>query len=138
VFQVASIYREFEVRASAEFSWQAIRDVGAVHERLARGFVVQTELEAEVRTVTFANGFVVRERIVAVDDEHRRLAYAAVGGRASHHNAYYQVVPAGPDVARIVWVTDLLPEEMKAPIEQMIEEGIRSIQRTLDEAFRGR
>ena len=64
--------------------------------------------------------------------------YAAVGGRASHHNAYYQVFSAGPDVARIVWVTDLLPEEMKAPIEQMVEEGIRSIQHTLGEAFQGR
>ena len=133
---MASIYREFEVRASAESAWAAIRDVGAVHERLARGFVVQTVLEADVRTVTFANGFVVRERIVAIDDEHRRLAYASIGGRASHHNAYLQVFPAGSDRTRIVWVTDLLPDEMKAPIEQMVDSGIKSMQATLGDVPR--
>jgi len=132
---MASIYRKFEVSASAEFAWQAIRDVGAVHERLAKGFVVQTTLDGDVRTVTFANGFVVQERIVAIDDEHKRLVYSAINGRASHHNAYFQVSSKTPDVAHITWVTDLLPEEMKAPIEQMVDQGIKSIQRTIGEAF---
>jgi len=126
------------VSASAEFAWQALRDVGAVHERLAQGFVVTAVLEADVRTVTFANGFVVQERIVAVDDEHKRLAYSAINGRASHHNAYFQVSSKSPELARIAWVTDLLPEQVKAPIEQMVDQGIESIQRTLGEAFQRR
>lgn len=134
---MASIYREFEVAASAEFAWQAIRDVGAVHERLARGFVAKTVLDAGVRTVTFANGFVVQEQILAVDDEHRRLAYASINGRASHHNASFQVFPAGPQSARIAWVTDLLPDDMRAPIGQMVDQGILAIRQTLGEAFRG-
>lgn len=132
---MASIYREFEVAASAEFAWQAIREVGAVHERLAQGFVAETVLDGDVRTATFANGFVVQERIVAIDDEHKRLAYTAVNGRSSHHNAYFQVFSQGPELARIAWVTDLLPEEVKVQIEQMVEQGIKSIQHTLAAAF---
>lgn len=133
---MASIYREFEVAASAEFAWQAIREVGAVHERLAQGFVAKTVLDGDVRTVTFANGFVVQERIVGIDYEHKRLAYTAVNGRSSHHNAYFQVFSQGRESARIAWVTDLLPEEVKVQIEQMVDLGIKAIQRTLGEAFK--
>ncbi len=134
---MASIYREFEVAAPAGFVWEAIRDVGAIHERLARGFVVATALERGERTVTFANGYVVREQIISIDDEHRRLAYGAVGGRASHHNAYFQVFERSQETSRVAWVTDLLPEEMKGPIELTVEQGIKAIQRTLAQAYAG-
>jgi hypothetical protein len=58
--------------------WEAVRDVGAVHTRLAPGFVVDTRLEADTRVVTFANGLVARELIVDIDDDARRLVF---GGR---------------------------------------------------------
>lgn len=54
-----------------QFAWAAVRDVGEVHSRLAAGFVTSTVLEDSVRTVTFANGFVARERIVTVSDDMR-------------------------------------------------------------------
>jgi polyketide cyclase/dehydrase/lipid transport protein len=127
---MASIYRQFELHAPAALVWDAIRDIGAVHERLAKGFVVNTVAEGNTRTVTFANGFVVQEEILAVDDINRRLAYRSVGGRASHHNAYFQVFDDSPKTARVIWVTDLLPEAMQAPIEQMMDQGIRAIQQT--------
>ena len=131
---MATIYREFEVAAPAPLVWEALRDVGAVHERLARGFVVDTVLLDDVRTVTFANGAVVRERIVAIDESHRRIAYCVVDGRPLHHNACFQVFEVSPQVARLVWVTDLLPEEVRAPLEQMVDQGVRAIQRTFDQA----
>jgi hypothetical protein len=132
---MAAIFREFVVSASPGFVWSAIRDFGAVHERLARGFVVNTVVDGNARTVTFANGFVVRELILAIDDEHRRLAYSAVGGRTTHHNAYFQVFEHTPTTARLVWVTDLLPEEMRPAIEQMVDQGILAIQQTLAASF---
>jgi hypothetical protein len=58
----------------------AVRDVGAVHKRLAPGFVADTRLEDDTRIVTFANGLVLRELIVDIDDEARRFVWAAVGG----------------------------------------------------------
>ena len=129
---MASIYKEFFVNASPQFVWEAVKDVGAVHTRLARGFVTDTKLEGDTRTVTFANGFVVREQVVSMNDEIRRFVYRAVGGRASHHNAFFQVFPAPDGKAKILWVTDLLPDEMRAPIEQMVELGTAAIQRTFD------
>jgi carbon monoxide dehydrogenase subunit G len=133
---MASIYKEFFVSATPEFVWEAIKDVGAVHSRLACGFVTSTELLGSTRTVTFANGFVVQEQIVSVSDEHRRLAYRAVGGSASHHNAYFQVLPCAGDTARVLWVTDMLPDEMRSAIEQMVEPGSHAIKNTIEEAYR--
>lgn len=132
---MATIYKEFSVNAPSDFVWAAIKDVGAAHTRLAQGFVTDVVLTGDVRTVTFANGLVVREQIIAIDDEHTRFAYSSVGGRASHHNAYFQVFPGSDGQSRVLWVTDLLPEQMHAPISQMVELGSSAIQSTLERAY---
>ena len=74
---MASIHREIEIERNREFVWDAIRDVGAIHKRLVPGFVVDCKLEGDSRIVTFANGMVVRELIVDVDDETRRHSWSA-------------------------------------------------------------
>src|SRR5262245_5879955 len=96
---MASLRREIELARDPDEVWDVIRDVGAVHRRLAREFVVDTTMEADLaaRVVTFANGAVVRELIVDVDDDRRRVAYAVVEGPlgSTHHNASFEVTP-GP------------------------------------------
>ncbi len=133
---MASIYKEFLVNASPQFVWEAIKDVGAVHARLAKGFITNTELAGDTRTVTFANGFTVQEQIVSTSDEMRRLVYRSVGGKASHHNAFFQVFPIQDGKSKVLWVTDLLPDEMLAPIQQLVESGSDAIRRTLEESYR--
>ena len=130
---MASIRREMQVATDPARAWDAMRDVGAVHTRLAPGFVVDTRLEPGARVVTFANGLVARELIVDVDDAARRVAWAAVGGRLSHHNASLQVFADG-DRCRIVWIADLLPDEMAQPIAAMIDQGMGAMKQTLERA----
>jgi len=130
---MASIRKETVIEASPERVWDAVRDVGAVHERLAPGFVVDTRLEAGARVVTFANGLVARELIVDVDDEARRLAWAVVGSpRLTHHNASMQVFDDGARGSRVVWIADLLPSEIAGTIAAMIEEGLGAMKKTLE------
>ncbi len=88
---MATIRSELKTRAPASEVWSAVRDIGALHTRLVPGFVVDTKLEPGARIVTFINGMVLREPIVTLDDEARRLVWAAEGGRASHYNAALQV-----------------------------------------------
>jgi carbon monoxide dehydrogenase subunit G len=134
---MASIYREITLEAEPEHVWAAIRDVGAVHKRLAPGFVVDVRLEGDVRIVTFADGRVIRERIVGIDDERRRLAYAAEGvAERSHHNACFQVFAAGEKMSRIVWITDVLPDEAAAPIARNMEKGLAVVKRQLEQGER--
>ncbi len=130
---MASIRKEVQVNARPERIWDAVRDVGAVHERLAPGFVVKTRLEEGARVVTFANGQVARELIVDVDDAARRLVWAVVGSpRLTHHNASLQIFPEGEERSRLVWIADLLPDEVAGYIQGMIEQGMGVMKRTLE------
>jgi len=129
---MASIRREMQVASDPARAWDAMRDVGAVHTRLAPGFVVDTRMEPGARVVTFGNGLVARELIVDVDDAARRVVWAVVGGRLSHHNASLQVFPDGDGRCRVVWIADLLPDDMAQPIAAMIDQGMGTMKRTLE------
>jgi Polyketide cyclase / dehydrase and lipid transport len=129
---MASIRKEFLIEALPDDVWGAVRDVGALHTRLAPGFVVDTRLEEGARIVTFANGVVARELIVDIDDAARRLAWAVVGGRMTHHNASLQIFAESTDASRAVWIADLLPNELAKPIGAMIEQGSATIKRALE------
>ena len=129
---MASIYKEILIDAHPKDVWAAIRDVGAVHQRLVPGIVVDARFDGEARVVTFANGMVVRELIVTIDDEVRRFAYASVGGQAIHHNASIQVFAEGEDRTRLVWITDVLPNKLAAPIGALVEQGAAVMKQTLE------
>ena len=134
---MASIRREMQIEVCPEDAWEALRDVGAIHRRLAAGFVTDVRLEDGARIVTFGNGMVVRELILSVDDEARRVAWSAVGTRMSHHNASAQVFAEGDGRCRFVWIADLLPDEVEPVIAGMIDQGMAAIKQTL-ERTRGR
>lgn len=129
---MASIHREIRIDEKPENVWDALRDVGAIHRRLAPGFVTDVQLEPGARIVTFGNGMVARELIVDVDDDARRVAWSVVGGPMTHHNASAQVLSDGPAGTRFVWIADLLPHELAPRIAAMIEEGLAVIKRTLE------
>jgi carbon monoxide dehydrogenase subunit G len=128
---VASIHREISINADPNDVWDALRDVGAVHQRLAPGFVTDVRMEEGARVVTFGNGIVARELIVDIDDAARRLVWSAAGGRLTHHNASAQVFPESGGT-RFVWIADLLPHEMAPAIAQMIDQGLSAIKQTLE------
>jgi hypothetical protein len=130
---MATISKEIVVNGRSEDVWDAIRDVGAVHERLAPGFVVNTVLEPGARVVTFANGLVARELIVDVDDQVRRLVWAVVDSpRLTHHNASLQVFAEADGRARVVWIADLLPDETAKDVRGLIEQGMKVMKATLE------
>jgi hypothetical protein len=129
---MASIHKEIELQAPADEVWSAVRDVGAIHTRLARGFVTDTRLDGDSRLVTFANGATVRERIVDVDEARRRIAYSVVEWQTTHHNASFEVIPLGPHRCRLVWIADLLPHELAPLVDGMMQQGSEAIKKTLE------
>lgn len=134
---MTSIRKDIPVERDAATVWAAFRDFGAVHDKLARGFVTDTRLDGDARIVTFANGVVARERLVDMDDAARRLAYSIVGGAdgaLTHHNASFQVFDNGADGCRVVWIADILPNEFADRIGGMMEQGAAAMQRTLRRA----
>lgn len=135
---MASIHREILIDAHPDVVWDALRDVGAIHRRLAPGFVTDVRLEDGARVVTFGNGLVVRELIVDRDDDARRLVWSAIGGRLTHHNASAQVFADDGGRSRFVWIADLLPHELAPDVGAMMDQGLTVIKRTLETAARVR
>ena len=133
---MASIHQEVLIEAQPDAVWDAVRDVGAAHLRVAPGFLTGCRMDdtpgaPRARIVSFANGLVARELIVDVDDTARRLVWAVVGGRMTHHNASMQISAEGPRHTRVVWIADLLPDELAGPVGAMIEQGLAAMQTTL-------
>lgn len=139
---MAHFCKTIDIEVDEAFAWDALRDLGALHTRLVKGFVLDCVLEGagtgedQVRTVTFANRLQARERIIDVDDAQRRVAWSATGGRLSHHNASAQVQPIDRHRVRILWTVDLLPHAMAQPIAGMVDAGLQAMKRTLEERHR--
>jgi uncharacterized protein YndB with AHSA1/START domain len=131
---MASIRTETFIDAPPGEVWAALRDWGALHERLAPGFITDTRLDGEDRLVTFFNGNTVREVLVDRDDDSRRLAWTIVDGPYRHHNGSAQVFDNADGRTRFVWVTDLLPSELRARTAELMEHGSRVIKQTLEGA----
>lgn len=129
---MATIHQEIEIERSQAFVWDAVRDVGNIHRRLVPGFVVDCRLEGDSRMITFANGMTIRELIVSVDDATCRHAWSARGVPLTHHNASLQVFANGPDKCRLVWIADLLPDEVAGTIAEMIQQGVATMKQTLE------
>jgi carbon monoxide dehydrogenase subunit G len=131
---MASIRKEALIEADPEHVWSAVRDVGNIHVRLVPGFVTDCRMEGDARIVTFANGLVLREPIIDINDEDRRVAWAAVGGQFEHYNASVQVFAEGAGRTRLIWIADLLPHGLAETVSAMIEQGLAVMKRTLEQS----
>jgi hypothetical protein len=131
---MASIRKDIPIAAPTAEVWDAVRDFGAVHQRVAPGFVIDARLDGEARVVTFANGTVARELLVACDDARLRLAYAIVSERVTHYNGSVEIVPDGDAHCRVIWTVDVLPNEIAGYIDSQMDLGVSAMQRALAKA----
>jgi hypothetical protein len=127
---MSTIRHEIDLDVPAAQVWDVVRDVGAVHTRFAPGFVTDTQLEPGARLVTFANGLEIRERIIAVDEKLRRLAYSATNEGIEHHSASFEVVALPDERTRLIWTADVLPEPAAQRVAAMMEQGAATIRST--------
>ena len=126
---MASIYKEISLDARPDDVWAAVRDYGAVHQRVAPGFVTDCRLEGDSRIVTFANGNVAQERLVTIDEARMRLVYAVVSPRVKQHSASIQVFADGETRSRVVWIADVLPNEIGPYIDSQMDLGAVAMQK---------
>ncbi|MET9631700.1 SRPBCC family protein [Lentzea sp. NPDC006480] len=129
---MASISREIVIRSAAEDVWKVISDFATGPTRMAPGFVVDTRLDGDDRIVTFADGTVVRERLIGIDHDARRIVYSVVGGSVTpeHDNAAMQVIDEG-DHCRLTWIRDVLPDTLAAPMAAAMTHGLTVTQNAL-------
>lgn len=133
-WRMASIHEQRSIAAPADLIWDALRDWGALHTRLAPGFAVDLHLDGPDRIVTFFNGAVVREVLVSIDEERRRLAWSIVDGPYTHHHGVAQVIAIGARTSRFEWTADVLPEASASRTAEMMRRGIDTVRQTLERA----
>src|SRR5712672_1944372 len=125
---MASIHKDIPIDASPADVWAAVRDFGAVHQRLVPGFVLDARLDGDARIVTFANGTVARELLVDCDEAQRRLVYAVISERIKQHSASVQVTADGEARARLIWIVDVLPNEIAPYIDGQMNQAALAMQ----------
>ncbi|WGR71118.1 MULTISPECIES: SRPBCC family protein [unclassified Bradyrhizobium] len=131
---MASIHNDIPLNASARDVWDAVRDFGALHERLVPGFVTACTLDGDARVVTFANGSVAREVLVDCDDARQRLVYAISNERLKHYSASVQVIADGERRSRLVWTIDMLPNELAAYVQGQTNEAVTAMHKAFPPA----
>jgi uncharacterized protein YndB with AHSA1/START domain len=132
---MASIRKEIRLNASVDKVWSALADFQHVHTRLAPGFVVDSRPEGDrARTIKFANGSVVKETLVTLDEERHRLVYVVTSERIAHHNASAEIIEDGADRCRFIWTTDILPDDLAPYIDSQMTEGAKAMKAALERA----
>jgi uncharacterized protein YndB with AHSA1/START domain len=132
---MASIRKEIRLNASVDKVWSALADFQHVHTRLAPGFVVDSRPEGDrARTIKFANGSVVKETLVTLDEERHRLVYVVTSERIAHHNASAEIIEDGADRCRFIWTTDILPDDLAPYIDSQMTEGAKAMKSALERA----
>jgi len=128
---MAAVHVETRIRASAQQVWQALAATGEAHRAFA-GVLKDCRLEGEdVRIATFANGMVVKERIVSVEPERMRFAYSVIE-KFVHHSATMQVVARGANECDFVWIADVLPHAAAASITPLMEQGAKALRAVME------
>src|SRR5204862_84983 len=80
------------------------------------------------RIVTFANGTVARELLVDCDEARRRLVYAVISERVKHYSASVQVLAEGDARARLIWIVDMLPNEIAPYVDGQMDQAALAMQ----------
>lgn len=127
---MVTILRDVSVNLPIAGVWERLRQVGKAHELFA-GVLVDGRTEGDLRTVTFANGMVVTEQILGVDEPSMRVAYSVVDGPFARHAASMQVVADGA-ASRVVWFSDFKPDALSETVTPLMEAGLAALKRNLE------
>ena len=129
---MASVIREIIIDASQEKVWDVINDFENGPLRMAPGAFVDCRLETPgVRAMTFADGTVARERLIARDAQAHRIVWGWVADNVTHDNTSMQVFAEQGGKSRLVWIHDTLPDELTGWLATAMEGLAPIFQQTL-------
>ena len=124
---MASILRKIKLAVPAHIAWKTLRDVGKA-ETLFSPVLIDSSLDGDVRTVQFADGMTVKERIIVIDEENYRVAYTVLGDMFDYHAAAMQIVSVDETSSYFIWVSDFLPEAAQSVVEPLVEKGMLAVE----------
>jgi len=128
---MATVQKIIDIEASIDAVWKKIANVGSISDLV--GFISESHLDGDIRVCKMTDGGVLKERIISVDNELRRVAYCITHSPLDFefHAASMQVVPNGKG-ASLIWTTDIRPDSMAEQIDPIFEDAVPSIKTALE------
>jgi len=118
---MATLFMTSRLPVSVEQAWRRVAAVGQVHDILP--VVTSCSVEGDQRACLLANGAHLKEKIISIDDDLKRLAYSVIDSPfgLEYHAASMQIVADGQG-SRINWTTDFKPDQLKELLTPMLEQ----------------
>lgn len=122
---MSTVFQRRRLHVAPDSAWARLADLEGVHELVS--FLASAEVDGTTRVCRIAEGAPVegtlRETILSVDPELRRVAYSIVDGPFgfSHHAASMQIIEEGAEIW-FVWTTDVLPDSIAARMAPIFDE----------------
>jgi uncharacterized membrane protein len=129
---MATVRREIIIEAAREEVWDAVGDFAGGPMRMSSGVFVDCQLSTpDVRKLTFADGTVAWERLIAKDEQARRIVWGWIGDEVVHDNTSMQVFAQSGSRSRLVWIHDTLPDELAGWLATAMDQLVPVFQQTL-------
>jgi hypothetical protein len=129
---MASVIREIIIDAALADVWEAVNDFANGPLKMAPGVFVDCRMdEPDIRTLVFADGTVARERLIARDEQARRIVWGWVGDEVAHDNTSMQVFAADEARSRLVWIHDTVPDELTGWLATAMDQMVPVFQHAL-------
>ncbi len=127
---MATIRKRIEVAAGPEKVWEKLSKVGEISKLI--GFVSDSVLTGDTRVCSLAQGGSLKEKIVTVDAEARRVVYTITESplNMAFHAASMEIEAAGDGTA-MTWTVDLLPAEAAEQMEPMLAAAMEDMKSSL-------
>ena len=126
---MATIHLETELAVGPDELWATVRDVGNLSDLL--NILEASSLDGDQRSCTLAGGGgQLAETILAVDDDHRRVAYTITDSPLpiELHASSMQVFDAGGGRSTFRWITDVKPDALADGLGPMLAGAVTGMQ----------
>ena len=124
---MASVNVQEQVSASADQVWQILGDFGGIDKWSDPRFIKSCECDGNsagaIRTITLADGAVIRERLEAIDAGSRRFTYSILGEcplPVKDYVATAKVTETGSGSCQVDWQSTFEPVGSVDEAEKMI------------------
>ncbi|WFP61149.1 SRPBCC family protein [Mesorhizobium sp. WSM4904] len=132
---MGSVIREMIVDALPEKVWQTVGNFAEGPRLTTPDIFVDCRLvEPDLRQMIFADGKVVHERLIARDEQARRIVWAWEGEEVAHDNTSMQVFAENDGRSRLVWIHDTSPDELCGWLAAAMDQLAPEIRRSLEAA----
>ncbi|MDX8480974.1 SRPBCC family protein [Mesorhizobium sp. VK24D] len=132
---MGSVIREMIVDASPQSVWQTVGNFAEGPRLTTPDIFVDCRLvEPDLRQMTFDNGKVVHQRLIARDEQARRIVWAWEGEVVRHDNTSMQVFAENDGRSRLVWIHDTAPDELCGWLATAMDQLAPEIRRSLEAA----